>query len=127
MVIAIASSGLHSNGFSLVRHVLDGRGLSFTDHADELGGVVGEVLLEPTRLYTAPLLRVIDEMPGAIHSLSHENLTEMATTTAGIESLRTTAVTLEQQVDRFSLKSAPDTRLILATSTKQTHATLQPA
>ena len=41
----------------------------------------------------------------AIHSLSHDNLTEMATTAAGIESLRTTAVTLEQQVDRFSLQT----------------------
>ena len=54
----------------------------------------------------------------AIHSLSHDNLTEMATTAAGIESLRTTAVTLEQHVDRFSLKSAPDSRLI-STSIKQ--------
>src|SRR3984885_8507137 len=63
----------------------------------------------------------------AIHSLSHENLTEMVTTTAGIESLRTTAVTLEQQVDRFSLKSAPDTRLIPAPSNRQPHTTLQPA
>jgi methyl-accepting chemotaxis protein len=63
----------------------------------------------------------------AIHSLSHENLTEMATTAAGIESLRTTAVTLEQQVDRFSLKSAPDTRLLPAAPNKQPHATLQPA
>jgi methyl-accepting chemotaxis protein len=48
----------------------------------------------------------------AIHSLSHENLTEMATTAAGIESLRTTAVTLEQQVDRFNLQPAPDSRLV---------------
>jgi methyl-accepting chemotaxis protein len=40
-----------------------------------------------------------------IHSLSHENLSEMATTAAGIESLRTTAVALEQQVDRFSLQT----------------------
>jgi methyl-accepting chemotaxis protein len=63
----------------------------------------------------------------AIHSLSHENLTEMATTTTGIESLRTTAVTLEQQVDRFSLKSTPDSRLIPASSHKQRHATFQPA
>ena len=63
----------------------------------------------------------------AIHSLSHENLTEMATTAAGIESLRTTAVTLEQQVDRFSLKSAPDTRLIHSSSNNQPHITLQPA
>ena len=37
----------------------------------------------------------------SIHTLSHENLTEMATTAAGIESLRGTAVTLERQVDRF--------------------------
>ncbi|MEO6807178.1 MAG: methyl-accepting chemotaxis protein [Edaphobacter sp.] len=63
----------------------------------------------------------------AIHTLSHENLTEMATTAAGIESLRTTAVTLEQQVDRFSLKLAPDTRLITVAPNKQPHATLQPA
>jgi methyl-accepting chemotaxis protein len=54
----------------------------------------------------------------AIHSLSHENVTEMATTTAGIESLRTTAVTLEQQVDRFTLKTAPDVRLHAASSTQ---------
>jgi methyl-accepting chemotaxis protein len=52
----------------------------------------------------------------------------MATTAAGIESLRTTAVTLEQQVDRFSLKSAPDTRLIPpSTSTSHARSTLQPA
>jgi methyl-accepting chemotaxis protein len=63
----------------------------------------------------------------AIHSLSHENLTEMATTAAGIESLRTTAVILEQHVDRFSLKSAPDSRLISTSSNNQPHATLQPA
>jgi methyl-accepting chemotaxis protein len=62
----------------------------------------------------------------AIHSLSHDNLTEMATTAAGIESLRTTAVTLEQQVDRFSLKSAPDTRLI-APAKKKAVGALQPA
>jgi methyl-accepting chemotaxis protein len=63
----------------------------------------------------------------AIHSLSHDNLTEMATTAAGIESLRTTAVTLEQQVDRFSLKSAPDARLIPSSKNNQPHTTLQPA
>ena len=62
----------------------------------------------------------------AIHSLSHENLTEMVTTTAGIESLRTTAIALEQQVDRFSLKSAPDNRLI-PSRTNQPQTKLQPA
>jgi methyl-accepting chemotaxis protein len=48
----------------------------------------------------------------SIHSLSHENLTEMATTAAGIESLRTTAVTLEQQVDRFNIRSAGSSRMM---------------
>ncbi|HEU0205298.1 MAG TPA: phosphoribosylformylglycinamidine cyclo-ligase [Pseudolysinimonas sp.] len=71
VVVAIASSGLHSNGFSLVRSILAQRGVTVTQASAELGGVVGEALLEPTRLYTAPLLGVIDELPGVVHALSH--------------------------------------------------------
>ena len=73
VVLALESSGLHSNGFSLVRHILASRGIALTDHSDDLGGVVAEVLLEPTRLYTTPLLEAIGHAPtaGAIHSLSH--------------------------------------------------------
>jgi phosphoribosylformylglycinamidine cyclo-ligase len=73
VVLALESSGLHSNGFSLVRHILAGAGLGYADRSDELGGVVGEVLLEPTRLYTGPLVRVLADpaLSGAIHSLSH--------------------------------------------------------
>jgi methyl-accepting chemotaxis protein len=59
----------------------------------------------------------------AIYSLSHENLTEMATTAAGIESLRTTAVTLEQHVDRFRIQSAPDSRLVHVPKTPEMHPT----
>ncbi len=73
VVVAIGSSGLHSNGFSLVRHILAARKLGYRDQSDALGGVVGEVLLEPTRLYTAPLLRLLAD-PGvgaAVHALSH--------------------------------------------------------
>jgi len=70
IVIALESSGLHSNGFSLVRHILASRDIGYTDSVAELG-LVGEALLEPTRLYTAPLVSVLDELPGAIHSLSH--------------------------------------------------------
>jgi len=71
VVVAIASSGLHSNGFSLVRRILTDRGIAFTDDRDELGGSVGRALLEPTRLYTAPLLAVIDEVGDAVHALCH--------------------------------------------------------
>lgn len=72
VVVALASSGLHSNGFSLVRHILAGCGIGFADRSADFGGVVGEVLLEPTRLYTLPLLRVLDGPVGtAVHSLSH--------------------------------------------------------
>jgi phosphoribosylformylglycinamidine cyclo-ligase len=73
VVLALASSGLHSNGFSLVRHILSGAGIGFADTSAELGGLVGEVLLEPTRLYTTPLLDVLGqpELGPGVHSLSH--------------------------------------------------------
>lgn len=71
VVIALASSGLHSNGYSLVRSILRQRKIDFADRSEDLGGVVGEVLLEPTRLYTKPLLRLLDSTPGAVHALSH--------------------------------------------------------
>ncbi|MGA1836094.1 phosphoribosylformylglycinamidine cyclo-ligase [Herbiconiux sp. 11R-BC] len=73
VVLALASSGLHSNGYSLVRKILADAQLGFTSSSAEFGGVVGEVLLEPTRLYTGPLVRVLatPALAGAIHSLSH--------------------------------------------------------
>jgi phosphoribosylformylglycinamidine cyclo-ligase len=72
VVLALGSSGLHSNGYSLVRHILAKAGIGYADRLDELGGAVGETLLEPTRLYTAPLLRVLASPSGAsVHALSH--------------------------------------------------------
>ncbi|MDQ4137916.1 MAG: phosphoribosylformylglycinamidine cyclo-ligase, partial [Actinomycetota bacterium] len=73
LVLALESSGLHSNGFSLVRHILAQRGVKYTDRLDEFGGQVGEVLLEPTRLYTAPLLRLLEDegIGSGLHALSH--------------------------------------------------------
>ena len=70
IVIALASSGLHSNGFSLVRHILSERKIGFTERTNDLG-VVGETLLEPTRLYTRPILDALGRHPGAVHAVSH--------------------------------------------------------
>lgn len=74
VVLAIESSGLHSNGYSLVRHIVTNAGISYGDNAADFGSTWGEALLEPTRLYTLPLLRLIDQLssgtPG-VHALSH--------------------------------------------------------
>ena len=71
VVLALASSGLHSNGYSLVRHIVTGAGIQYGDNAADFGTTWGEALLEPTRLYTSPLLRLIDGIPNAVHALSH--------------------------------------------------------
>jgi phosphoribosylformylglycinamidine cyclo-ligase len=73
VVIALGSSGLHSNGYSLVRHVLRQKGIAYSDASAELGGIVGEVLLEPTKLYTAPLLRLLSDprLASGVHAFSH--------------------------------------------------------
>jgi phosphoribosylformylglycinamidine cyclo-ligase len=73
VVIAMGSSGLHSNGFSLVRHILARHSISYTDVSADFGAVIGEALLEPTRLYTAPLLRLLSDrnVGPAVHAFSH--------------------------------------------------------
>jgi phosphoribosylformylglycinamidine cyclo-ligase len=69
VVVALASSGLHSNGYSLVRRVVGSAGWTLDRHVDEFGRTLGEELLEPTRLYTRPILDLIDQVD--VHALSH--------------------------------------------------------
>jgi phosphoribosylformylglycinamidine cyclo-ligase len=70
VVIAMASSGLHSNGYSLVRHVLLSQGgFSLDQHVDELGRTLGEELLEPTRVYAKACLALARGT--ATHAMSH--------------------------------------------------------
>src|SRR5918995_2759145 len=60
-VIGLASSGIHSNGFSLVRKIVfEAAGLTVTDPVPELGKTVGEELLTPTRLYVKPVRGLLE-------------------------------------------------------------------
>ena len=70
VLLALASSGLHSNGFSLVRHVLlQQAGWSLERHVPELGRTLGEELLTPTRIYARDCLALIDAVE--VHAISH--------------------------------------------------------
>lgn len=72
VVIAMASSGLHSNGYSLVRSVVSRVGASLESHVAEFGRTLGEELLEPTRLYTRLCLDLVERFGvGGIHAYSH--------------------------------------------------------
>ncbi|NNH60072.1 phosphoribosylformylglycinamidine cyclo-ligase [Rhizobium laguerreae] len=71
VILGLASSGVHSNGFSLVRKIVELSGLDWDAPAPFAEGKkLGEALLEPTRIYVKPLLKAIRET-GAIKALAH--------------------------------------------------------
>ena len=70
MLVGIASSGVHSNGFSLVRKIVADAGLSLDERRPELdGAVLGEVLLTPTNIYVKEVLEVIRHCD--VHGVAH--------------------------------------------------------
>ncbi len=70
VVLGLASSGLHSNGYSLVRKVVEDLGLNYEDPAPfEPGGALGPLLLAPTRIYVKGCLSVI--RAGGVRALAH--------------------------------------------------------
>ncbi|WP_084038902.1 phosphoribosylformylglycinamidine cyclo-ligase [Demequina sp. NBRC 110053] len=70
VVVAMASSGLHSNGYSLVRRVVEHAGWSLDTHLDDLGRTAGEELLEPTRIYSRLCVSLAASVPG-LRAFSH--------------------------------------------------------
>mgnify|MGYP001102778174 CR=1 FL=1 len=71
VLLGLASSGVHSNGYSLVRRIVEKSGLKWGDRAPFADGpTLAEALLEPTRIYVKPVLRAIRETHG-IKALAH--------------------------------------------------------
>lgn len=69
VLIALKSSGVHSNGFSLVRKVFDVNETNLAMHFDELGATLGETLLTPTKIYVKPVLKLMESV--TVKSVSH--------------------------------------------------------
>ena len=70
VIIALPSSGVHSNGFSLVRKVFDVENADLKTPREELGGKsIGETLLTPTKIYVKPMLALFDEV--TVKAVSH--------------------------------------------------------
>jgi phosphoribosylformylglycinamidine cyclo-ligase len=70
VLLALASSGLHANGFSLARQVLARAGVGYDQHLPELGTRVGEALLTPTRIYAPDLVDLL-ATGTEVHALCH--------------------------------------------------------
>ncbi|MGV3488211.1 MAG: phosphoribosylformylglycinamidine cyclo-ligase [Tuberibacillus sp.] len=89
VLIGLASNGIHSNGYSLVRKIMSEAGLNLQDSYQSTGKTLGEVLLAPTRIYVKPILELIKtfNINGMAHVTGggfYENLPRMLPAGLGI-------------------------------------------
>lgn len=98
VVLAIASSGLHSNGYSLVRRIVAESGWPLDRDVPEFGRTLGEELLEPTRLYSPLCL----EVSGRVHAFSHVTGGGLAANLA-----RVVPAGMRASIDRSSIEVPP--------------------
>jgi phosphoribosylformylglycinamidine cyclo-ligase len=101
VVLAMESSGLHSNGYSLVRHVLSSQSSwSLDRYVPELGRALGDELLAPTRIYARDCLALIEAVE--VHAMSHITGGGLANNLA-----RVIPASCEVRIDRTTWRPAP--------------------
>jgi phosphoribosylformylglycinamidine cyclo-ligase len=106
-ILALASSGVHSNGFSLVRKLIPMERTKLHEYSAELGKTFGEELLTPTNIYVKPVLALIDAV--GVHSIAH------ITGGGFIENIpRSIPKGLTAQIEKHAVRVLPIFRLLQA-------------
>lgn len=103
VVLALASSGLHSNGYSLVRRIIADAGWELDRDVPEFGRTLGEELLEPTRLYTKLCLEMLPQ----VHAYAHITGGGLAANLARVMPFGATAI-----IDRSAISPLPVFRVL---------------
>lgn len=107
VLVAMASSGLHSNGYSLVRAVVRHAGWGLDRHVEEFGRTLGEELLEPTRVYASDVLALARDEAAQVHAVTHVTGGGLAANLARVLPEGTVAT-----VDRASWEVPPVFRVV---------------
>jgi phosphoribosylformylglycinamidine cyclo-ligase len=71
VIIAMSASGLHANGYSLVRHIIKTKNLSLDSYVEEFGKTLGETLLTPTAIYSLDCLALHNDLKDKLHGFAH--------------------------------------------------------